>query len=102
MIELAEVLRELRQELNSAMAGAGPGPVRFELGEVQVEATVAVGRKAGATGKVGFWVVELGADAQVEAARTHRISVTMQPKLVTPEGTHLSVLIGDHEADGER
>ncbi|NUP44605.1 MAG: hypothetical protein HOY76_48155 [Streptomyces sp.] len=102
MIELAEMLRELRQELNSSMAAGGSGPVRFELGEVQVEATVAVGRKAGATGKVGFWVVEAGADAQVESARTHRISITMQPKLVTPEGTHLSVLISDGEAEGER
>lgn len=96
------MIRELRQELNSALSGGGPGPVRFELGEVQVEATVAVGRKGGAAGKVRFWVVEAGADAQVEATGTHRISVTLQPKLVAPDGTHLSVLIGDEEADGER
>lgn len=102
MIELGEMIRELRQELSSAL-GSGPhGPVRFELGVVEIEATVAVGRKGEAAGKVRFWVVEAGGDAAVEASRTHRISVTLQPKLVAPDGTHRSVLISGDEAEGER
>ncbi|MBV7698253.1 trypco2 family protein [Streptomyces sp. TRM70350] len=102
MVELAEMIRELRQELNSALAGGGGGPVRFELGPVEIEATVAVGRTGGAGGKVRFWVVEAGGEAQVESSRTHRICLTLHPKLVAPDGTHHDVLITGDEAEGER
>ncbi|MFD7434863.1 trypco2 family protein [Streptomyces sp. NPDC059861] len=102
MVELAEMIRELRHELNSALAGGGDGPVRFELGPVEIEATVAVGRTGGAGGKVRFWVVEAGGEARVESSRTHRICLTLQPKLVAPDGTHHDVLITGDEAEGER
>lgn len=102
MIELAEMIRELQQELNTALLDGPPGVVRFELGPVEIEATVAVGRKGGAGGKVRFWVVEAGADGQLETSRTHRIGLTLHPKLVAPDGTHRSVLISGGEADGER
>lgn len=102
MIELAEMIRELRQELNAALLDGPSGVVRFELGPVEIEATVAVGRKGGAGGKVRFWVVEAGVDGQSETSRTHRISLTLHPKLVAPDGMHHSVLISGDEADGER
>lgn len=102
MIELAELIRELRQELNTALMDGPSGVVRFELGPVEIEATVAVGRKGGAGGKVRFWVVEAGAEGQLEASQTHRISLTLHPKLVAPDGTHHIVLISGDEADGER
>ncbi|MFB9467291.1 trypco2 family protein [Streptomyces cinereospinus] len=102
MVELAEMIRELRQELNVALAGGGAGPVRFELGPVEIEATVAVGRTGGAGGKVRFWVVEAQGEGRVEATRTHRICLTLQPKLVDPDGTRHDVLVSGDEADGER
>jgi hypothetical protein len=43
--------RELRVQLNSALSDADPCPVRFELGPVETEATVAVDRSRGASGK---------------------------------------------------
>ena len=102
MIELSEMIRELRQELITALADGGGGPLRFELGPVEVEATVAVGRKGGAGGKVRFWVVEAGADAAVESSHTHRISLTLQPKLVAPDGAQRTVLISGDEVLDER
>ncbi|MGV9250127.1 trypco2 family protein [Streptomyces sp. NPDC003697] len=102
MVELAELIRDLRQELTEALTGGPSGPLRFELGPVEIEATVAVGRKGGAGGKVRFWVVEANADGQVEASRTHRITLTLQPKLVAPDGAHRTVLVTGDEADGER
>ncbi|MFA3872807.1 trypco2 family protein [Streptomyces sp. MMCC 100] len=102
MIELADMVRELRDQLNSALTVAGPGPVRFELGPVEIEATVAIDRTGGAGGKVNFWVVEAGTDASVTSSRTHRVTLTLQPTLVAPDGTRRHVLVSDDEADGER
>ncbi|MFJ8535715.1 trypco2 family protein [Streptomyces sp. NPDC093591] len=102
MIELAEMIRELRHELNAALADGSAAPVRFELGPVEIEATVMVGRRGGAAGKVRFWVVEAGGDAQSESSLTHRISLTLEPRLVAPDGTRRTVLIAGDEADAER
>ncbi|MFD7608371.1 trypco2 family protein [Streptomyces mirabilis] len=102
MIELSDMIRQLRQELYAAMADGPAGPVRFELGPVEIEATVAVDREAGVGGKIGFWVVEANADGKLATSQTHRISLTLQPTLVAPDGTHRSVLITGDEADGER
>ncbi|GHI04538.1 hypothetical protein Scel_28590 [Streptomyces cellostaticus] len=96
------MVRELREQLNHAMAETGPGPVRFELGSVEVEAAVAVDRTGGAGGKVNFWVIEANGEASVTNSRTHRITLTFQPTLVAPDGTHHRVLVADDEADGER
>lgn len=102
MIELAVMVRELREQLNRAMAEPGAGPIRFELGAVEVEATVAVDRGGGVGGKVNFWVVEASGDASLTDSRTHRITLTLQPTLVAPDGTRHRVLVADDEADGER
>lgn len=102
MIELSEMIRELRQELINALTDGSGGPLRFELGPVEVEATVAVGRKGGAQGKVRFWVVESAADVAMESSRTHRITLTLKPTLVAPDGVQHSALISGDEALGER
>ncbi|MFI5684870.1 trypco2 family protein [Streptomyces sp. NPDC051636] len=102
MIELAEVVRELRSQLNLALTEPGRGPLRFELGSVEIEATVAVDRTEGVGGKVKFWVIEGNGDASVSSSRTHRVTLTFQPTLVAPDGTHHHVLVSDDEVHGER
>lgn len=102
MIELTEAVRELRSQLNSALSDAGPGPVRFELGPVEIEAVVTVDRSSGAGGKINFWMVEATADASVATSSTHRITLTLQPVLVTPGGEHRTVLISGEELELER
>lgn len=60
MIELSDVIGELRRELQQAMYTGEGEPLRFELGPVELEATVAVEKGGGGGAKVRFWVIELG------------------------------------------
>ena len=55
MIELAEVIGELRRELQEANSAGESEQLRVEL-----EATVAVEKGGGGGVKVRFWVLELG------------------------------------------
>ncbi|MGH3698852.1 MAG: trypco2 family protein, partial [Pseudonocardiaceae bacterium] len=69
----------LRQELSAAMREGEGEDLRFELGTVELELTVAVSREAGPNAKVRFWVIELGADATVSSQATQRITLTLDP-----------------------
>jgi hypothetical protein len=102
LIELADMVRELRDQLHLAMSGDGSRPIRFELGPVEIEASVMVERAEGAGGKVNFWVVEANADASAVSSRAHRVTVTLQPVLVAPDGSRAKVLIAGDEEGSER
>ena len=80
MLELAEVIRALRDELESAIeAGAGKA-LRFELGPVEVEVSVAIVAGASAEVTPRFVVVALGAHGNVERTSTQRIKLTLTPR----------------------
>ncbi|AZQ32165.1 hypothetical protein EJ357_00635 [Streptomyces cyaneochromogenes] len=103
MIELSDMVRELRAQLTAAVADADGELVRFELGPVEVEATVAVTREAGADAKVRLWVVDAGANGKYTQAQTQRIRVTLTPKAVSADGSPVRpVLIVGDELDDER
>ncbi|KNE82401.1 MULTISPECIES: trypco2 family protein [Streptomyces] len=103
MIELSEMIRELRRELTSAMADGEGRALRFEAGPVEVEAAVEVGREGGGSGRVRFWVVEAGAEGRLTRAATQRITVTLQPVRTDEDGRPAGpALIAGDEADGER
>ena len=103
MIELSDMIRELRQQLTDSLADGAGETVRFELGPVEIEATVAVSREAGANAKVRLWVVDAGADGKYAHAQTQRITVTLTPKLVPQDGSPpRTALIDGDEVRGER
>lgn len=102
MIQLSDMIRELRHELNAAVADGEGEAVRFELGQVEIEATVAVDRSADTGGKVRFWVMELGGNGKYASSETQRITLTLQPKVVGQDGVAGTALIAGGEADGER
>ncbi|MEV2249878.1 trypco2 family protein [Streptomyces sp. NPDC050147] len=81
MIELAEMIAQLRGELAAAMAAAEDEELRFELGAVQLEAEFAVQRSAGADGRIRFWVVEAGASGQQASTTTHRVTLSLEPRV---------------------
>lgn len=89
MIELAEMIAQLREELAAAMAaaqdadteGAEDAALRFELGPVQLEAEFSVQRSAGADGRIRFWVVEAGASGQQAHSTTHRVTLSLEPRV---------------------
>lgn len=97
-MELAEVIRALRDELERAMvAGAGEA-LRFELGPVELEVSVAIEAGASAEVKPRFVVVTLGAHGSVERTATQRITLTLTPR-EGPAGTTpmVSGTAGDRE-----
>jgi NTP-dependent ternary system trypsin peptidase co-occuring protein len=81
VIELASVIKDLREELERAITAAEGERLRFELGSIELELSVALERTGQAGAKVRFWVVESGADASVGATSTQRITLSLQPTL---------------------
>ena len=99
MIELAEVIAELRRELEKATAAARDAELRLELGPIELEVAVAVEREAAGAAKVRFWVVELGGDAKVTDSSTQRITVTLHPRLAS---SPVTPWVSGDPAAGER
>lgn len=85
MIELADVISELRDELDRARLSAEGSALRFGLGPVELEVTVALDREGEAGGKVRFWVAEVGMDSKVASTSTQRIKLTLQPTVGVAE-----------------
>ncbi|MBF6045461.1 hypothetical protein GO001_09530 [Streptomyces sp. NRRL B-1677] len=81
MIELANVIRDLREELERAVVAAEGEVLRFELGMIELEVSVALERTGHAEAKVRFWVVESGAEAAMGATSTQRITLALKPAL---------------------
>jgi hypothetical protein len=98
MIELGEVICELRRELQQAINAGEGEPLRFELGPVELEAIVAVEKGGGGGAKVRFWVIELGGDAKATQSTTQRIKLALQPRLASGK----TAMVTAEEAAGER
>ena len=79
-VELAVLIKQLRLELTEAMRAGADEDLRFELGPVEVELSVAMERSGGPNAKVRFWVVEVGGDARVSSASTQRIKLILDPR----------------------
>lgn len=85
MLELAEVIRALREELEYAMEASAEEALRFELGPVDVEMSVAVEAGASAEIKPRFVVISVGAHGSVDRTSIQRIKLTLTPR-VGPAG----------------
>ena len=105
-VELASVVRQLRAELNEALAGAEGERLRFELGPVEVSLTVTVGRESTPGARVRFWVIEAGADAKVSREAVQEIKLVLTPldtlAPAGPGGRAASPLITGSAVEGER
>ncbi|WP_407840818.1 trypco2 family protein [Streptomyces sp. DSM 116496] len=102
MLELSEMIRELRAQLTAAAVQGAGEALQFEVGPIEIEANVAVTKEAGGGGKVRFLVVEGGADGKYAKSETQRITVTLQPTTPGPGGTRTAARISGAEAAGER
>jgi hypothetical protein len=104
-VELASVVRQLRAELNEALAEAQGERLRFELGPVEVSLSVTVGREATPGAKVRFWVIEAGADARVSRDAVQEIKLVLTPidtqAPVGPGGKAAAPLIEGGAVEGE-
>ncbi len=81
MLELAKVIRDLRSELENAIIAADGEALLFELGDIELELSVAIEAGANAQAKARFWVMDAGVGANVNNANTQRIALTLRPRL---------------------
>lgn len=79
-IELADAVEAIRQGLITGAARGAGQAVRFEVGEIHMEFTVALERVRTGHGGVKAWVIEAGGDTARTTGRTHTVSFTLRPK----------------------
>lgn len=99
MIELADVIRDLRSQLEQAVAAGAGHELRFELGEIELEVSLALEKTCEGGVKVRFWVVELGGDGKHGQTNTQRIKLTLQPRMTD---TGLPPTVSGQSLPGER
>ncbi|MFF5090444.1 trypco2 family protein [Streptomyces niveus] len=76
---LAETIRALRTELTDAMESGHDEALRFELGAVTLEVTLAITNEVSGDGGVRFGVVSFGAKGKIGDDVTHRLSLSLSP-----------------------
>jgi Trypsin-co-occurring domain 2 len=99
-VELAELITQLRAELTEAMDSGEGSDLRFEIGPVELELTVAVDKEAKPGAKVRFWVIELGTDVKRASSSMQRIKLTLDPRRAGDPDRR--PLISGEEKVGER
>ncbi|MFJ2029191.1 trypco2 family protein [Streptosporangium sp. NPDC087985] len=83
---LAETIEALRAELTAAMVRGSGKPLQFELGQVDVELTLAISREGSGDGGLRFGVVSFGAAGKAASETTHRLSLTLSPVTARGDG----------------
>ncbi|WP_405192522.1 trypco2 family protein [Streptomyces anthocyanicus] len=81
MIELSDVIRDLRTQLGQAIEAGADQELELELGDIELELSVALEKSGGGTAKVKFWVVELGGNGKKGRTDTQLLKLTLQPRL---------------------
>jgi hypothetical protein len=83
VIELSRMIQELRREiaLASKAVEADQPEIRFEVGTIQLEASVQVTVEATAGGKMRFWVLEAGSEVKGAQASVHKVTVPLTPQV---------------------
>ncbi len=99
MIELAQLIRDLRHELDDATAAAKGQALRLELGPIDLELALRVDTDVQAGAKVRFWVVEVGADGSVGSSATTRVKLRLNPRLA---GSADAPYVSGQQVAGER
>jgi hypothetical protein len=83
---LAETIKALRAELTAAMESGANDPLRFQLGPVELELTLAITREGGVDGGIRFGVVSFGAKGGISDQDTHRVKLSLQPLIRGRDG----------------
>jgi hypothetical protein len=85
-IELSAVIWQLRHELSRAMWGGEDADIRFDVGPIQLELTVAVEKATQPAMKAKLLVLEAGADLRRAATTTQKINLTLTPRRANGTG----------------
>ncbi|MEU1201148.1 MULTISPECIES: trypco2 family protein [Streptomyces] len=78
-IDLVSAVRALRTQITEA-AGADPdSDIRFRIGPIELEFTVALTRDQSVKGGVKAWVVTADTEGRWSTAHTHRVTLNLEP-----------------------
>ncbi|MFB7163138.1 trypco2 family protein [Streptomyces sp. NPDC056242] len=90
-IGLADAISAIRDDILAATRRNASSPLRFELGEIQMEFMVELRRDTRAKGGVKAWVVDASAERGHGATHAQRVAFTLKPKnTVTGQGWDIS------------
>jgi hypothetical protein len=80
-LALADAIAQLRREIGVATAAADGEALQFVLGPVELELQVQVALKGGAKAEAKWVVVSIGAEAGAERVQSHKVRLTLTPRL---------------------
>jgi hypothetical protein len=79
-LELADVIKALRQELITAQQEGTGKDIRFNVSNVEVELETVVEKDANAKAGVKFWVLDINAEGKYKNAAKQKIKLSLKPK----------------------
>ncbi|WP_329222827.1 hypothetical protein OG352_36635 [Streptomyces sp. NBC_01485] len=82
-IDLVSAVQALRTQITEAAATDPGSDIRFQVGPIQLEFTVALTKDRTVQGGVKAWVVTAGAEGRWSNAQTHRVTLNLTPILAS-------------------
>jgi hypothetical protein len=82
-IDLVSAVKALRAQIAEAAAADPGSDIRFKVGPIELEFTVALTRDRSAKGGVKAWVVTADVEGKRSAAHTHRVLLNLTPLSAT-------------------
>ncbi|OEV02691.1 trypco2 family protein [Streptomyces oceani] len=79
-MELAQAVQVLRDELTSAAAQGAGSDMAFHVGPIEMEFAVELRKDAHARGGIRAIVLSAETEGAVGRTRTHRVSLTLEPR----------------------
>lgn len=105
LIDLVDVIRDLRTQISQAQAESEGENVQFEVGPIELEMSVAVTAEVSGQAKVRFYVLEMGGGGKESEVSTQRMKITLTPhNSVKSEKVpgQARVYVAGKELEGER
>lgn len=88
---IADVIGEVRRQLEQARAEGESSSLRFDIGPVELSFEVAVQKSNEVGGGLKIWVLQAGAKRDQANNVIQKITVTISPYEVAPDGSHLPI-----------
>jgi hypothetical protein len=76
-IGLVETIASLREELAEAVEEGKNQDIQFPVGQIDLEFQVGVTRDVHGSGKLRFWILELGADTGYAAQSVQKVTISL-------------------------
>ena len=78
-VGLADAIKGVRAELQSAIMEGHSSPLAFTVGPIQLDFEVAFAKSAEGNAGVQVYVVSIGAKGSLASTTTHRLTVSLVP-----------------------